>query len=530
MKRRLAVRKSAFIALIAAFASLTQSAYAAPLSVTTPVAQTAVVGSTFSLQIVASGGNGGNQFSLASGALPTGLTLDVNSGVISGNPSTSESVTVTVRVTDNSASTATTSGFTINTGWMVSTYAGTGTGATSGNGGAATSAGMTPHSLSVISDGTVYFSDVSGGSIRKITTAGIVSAVSGSIGTMTGLWVNDSGDAYYGLWGGSARIQKYTVSNSTSTPWSSASTTFQYPRGMIADSAGNIYLADAGAHYIRKFAPDGTISTIAGTGTASSTGDGGAATSATINTPYDVAVDTAGNVYFTDTGGLRIRKISTSGTMSTILGNGVASYTGDGGLAINAQTALLWGIAVDGAGNIFFNERNNGSIRRIDAVTGIVTRVAGIGVAGASGSPVNGVSSQAVFSTILEQMRFDRSGNLYITDYYNNMIRKISNIGVPFTSGPQGANLSAAGAIYKGIAKAISADVPVAGKITFFANGKKISGCISKAVTVGIFSCLWTPPTSGAIKLSAVLTPSNSSYTNGTTELNVLVGRRKTIR
>jgi hypothetical protein len=389
---------------------------------------------------------------------------------------------------------------------------------------------MSPHSLSVTSDGTVYFSDISAGTIRKITTSGIVTAITGNLGTLTGMWISETGDAYYGIWNTSARIQKYSVSNSTSAPWSSASTTFQLPRGMTGDAAGNVYLADQGAHYIRKFAPDGTISTLAGTGAAASTGDGGAATSAAVNAPYDITVDSAGNIYFTDTGGLRIRKISTSGIISTILGNGTSTYSGDGGLAVNAKSASLWGIAVDGAGNIFFDERNNGSIRRIDAVTGIVTRVAGIGIAGANGSPVNGISSQAVFGGIIEQIRFDRSGNLYITDYYNNMIRKIANLGVPFSSGSVGAILSASGSINKGKTTVISADVPIVGKITFFANGKKIPGCISKSVSVGISTCNWIPATSSTYKLSALLTPTNVAISSATTFLNVTVGRRTDTR
>lgn len=528
----MSVRRSAIAAISCLFLAYVPAAHAAPLAIATPATQVAVVGSTYSLQLVANDGSGGNQFTLTSGTLPAGLALNSSTGVVSGTPTESENKLVSITVTDNSSATAVAT-FRITTGWMVSTYGGTGTATSSGNGGAATSAGMQPHSVSVTTDGTVYFSDVSNGSIRKISTSGVVSSVLAGIGTVTGMWVLDNGDVVFGAWSANLRLQKFVASTSTYSQWSSSGTTFQFPRGMAIDADGNFLLADQGSHTIRKFTPDGTVSTIAGTGTGSSTGDGGPATSATINSPYDVAVDPSGNIYITEIGGYRIRKIATNGIISTVLGNGTATYTGDGGLAVNAKSASLWGIASDGAGNIFFGEKSNGSIRRIDANTGIVTRVVGTGTAGVTGSPINGISSVATLSSIIEQMRFDRNGNLFVTDYYNNMIRKIEGIGVPFNATAPTLSFSQVSNVKKGVVTTLSATASATGKVTFFANKKRIPGCINKSaigsapITV---TCAWKPITTGSFTLSAILTPTSSPQTQVSNTYILAVARRTTTR
>ena len=530
MKAIKGVRRSAIVALSALLLAYLPTAHAATLTITTPSTQTAVVGSAFSLQISAAGGTGGNQFAVATGTLPSGLALNPSTGEISGNPTASQSNAITVRVTDNSSATATTSSFTINTGWIVSTYAGSGAASTSGDGGQATSAGMTPHSISITSDGTLYISDVSNSTLRKITTSGVISTVSAPISIITGMHARDNGDIYFTKWNYTVPIQKFQASNASVSVWSDSLINMNQGRGMTVDLAGNLLIAEAAGQYIRRFAADGSVTNIAGTGSSGFSGDGGAATSAAINSPFDVAVDPSGNVYFTDVGNYRIRKISTNGVISTILGNGQAINSGDGGLAVNAKASNLWGIAVDGAGNIFFGERGGGCIRRIDATTGIVTRVAGTGTAGANDSPVNGISSTAVFSTIIEQMRFDRNGNLYLTDYWNHMVRKIAGIGVPFnTVTSASVTLSAAGSFAKGVTSTLSTEVNATGKVTFYSNGKKIPGCIglsasgSTPITV---TCNWKPMTSGAFALKAVLTPTSDPSSPVASTAQVKVGRR----
>lgn len=524
------MRQSAFALTIALLLFWIPRAHAATLSITTPAAQTAVVGSNFSLQILASGGSGGNQFTLATGTLPAGLSLNQNTGSISGVPTASESRTVSITVTDNSSATATTSSFSITTGWTVTTYAGNGLSTTSGNGGQATSAGMQPHSLFVSQDGSVYFGDVTANSIRRINSSGVVTLITNTSGQPTGIAVKDNGDIYYSNWGMNAVVTKFTASNSSTATWSSGAS-LTYPRGFAFDSSGNLYVAAQSGNVVMKYLPDGTSSTYVGTGIGSSTGDGGAATSATINAPMDIAMDLNGNLFIAEFGSARIRKVTSAGIISTVLGDGASSYAGDGGLASSAKTTGAWGITTDGGGNIFFAERQSGTIRRIDAVTGIVTRVAGLGSAGTNGSPINGISSVATFGNLLMQIKFDQLGNLYVVDYQNNMIRRIANVGVPFTAQVSTVSLSTSGAIRKGVSQSVVANISVPGKVTFLANGKRIPRCISIiSNAAGNVTCTWMPATSGSTTLSARLVPTDSLRAGSSVNLSVRVERRQTKR
>lgn len=528
---KFAVRKSALFALIALISAFAPTARAATLTITTPATQTAVSGNQFSLQIVASGGTGGNQFTLATGSLPAGLTLDANIGVISGTPTTSVSASITIRVTDNSSASATTSSFLINTGWIVSTFAGNGNQTTSGDGGPATSAGMSPHALSIRSDGTVYFSDVSAGTLRRIDSNGNVQNLSTPGSTISGVVVRDNGDMLYGIYSGTSPIKKFTASNSAVSNYSAFSPSFSMPRGLISDQAGNLYLADSGNHVIRKIATDGSITTVAGNGSAATSGDGSAATSAAINYPGDVAVGSDGSLYITELNGNALRKVSSSGTISTLIANG--SYAGENVAFSNARTPGVWGVAVDGGNNVFVMEKNGIALRRIDAITGQITRVAGTGSAGVNGSPVNGISSQATFSSLMMVIRFDRQGNLYVIDYSNGMIRKITGIGTPFNSPVATAALSAGSGWRKGVAQNISATLSAEGRVTFLANGKRIPGCINKiasGTTPITVTCAWKPQTSGSFIIRAVLTPTDGSLSAVTSEVRVGVERRSTKR
>lgn len=525
------VRKSAVVALIALLSAFAPTARAAALTITTPATQTAVSGNQFSLQIVASGGTGGNQFTLASGSLPAGLALETNTGLISGTPTTSVSASIAIRVTDNSSASATTSSFLINTGWMVSTFAGNGNQTTSGDGGPATSAGMLPHALSIRSDGTVYFSDVTAGSLRRVDSNGNVQNLSTPGSSITGLVVRDNGDLLYNIYSGTNPIKKFTASNSVTSNYSASSPTFNMPRGLNSDQAGNLYLADAGNHVIRKIAADGSMTTVAGNGSAATSGDGSSATSAAINYPGDVAIGSDGSLYITELNGNALRKVSPSGVITTLIANG--SYVGENVAFANARTPGVWGVAVDGGNNVFVMEKNGIALRRIDAITGQITRVAGTGISGTNGSPVNGISSLATFSTLVMVMRFDRQGNLYVIDYSNNMIRRIAGIGAPFTTPVATAALSAGSGWRKGVSQNISATLSTEGRVTFLANGKRIPGCINKIasgtapITV---TCAWKPTASGSLFVSAILTPTDNTLSQASARVNVAVARRAAFR
>lgn len=189
------------------------------------------------------------------------------------------------------------------------------------------------------------------------------------------------------------------------------------------DKKGNIFLADAFYNKIRKIDKDGIITTFAGTGVAGYNGDGIAATSAMLYSPHAVKVDDAGNVYIGDRKNFRLRKVDTFGIITTIAGTGVAGFSGDGGPAIAAQTNGLMAIALDTAGNIFFSDTVR--IRKI-ATDGTITTVAGNGVLAFAGD-----GGPATAAAIRPAAIFvDKTGILYIADGTNDRIRKVGVDGV----------------------------------------------------------------------------------------------------
>ena len=195
---------------------------------------------------------------------------------------------------------------------------------------------------------------------------------------------------------------------------------------MAVDASGNLYIADTGNNRIRKVSATGIITTVAGNGSAGYSGDGGPATSAQLDGPEGVAVDGSGNLYIADTCNNRIRKVSATGIITTVAGNGSAGYSGDGGPATSAQLSLPAGVAVDGSGNLYIADSGNNRIRKVSA-TGIITTVAGNGSPGYSGDGGPATSAQ------LNQpagVAVDASGNLYIADSSNNRIRKVSATGI----------------------------------------------------------------------------------------------------
>ena len=138
--------------------------------------------------------------------------------------------------------------------------------------------------------------------------------------------------------------------------------------------AGNLYIADTANNMVRRVS-NGVISNFAGTGTAGSSGDGSAATSAQLNGPQGLAVDSAGNLYIADTQNHRVRKV-TGGTISTVAGSGTAGFAGDGGAAGSAQLNLPFGVAVDAAGNLYIAEFGNNRVRKV-AANGNISTLAG---------------------------------------------------------------------------------------------------------------------------------------------------------
>ena len=202
------------------------------------------------------------------------------------------------------------------------------------------------------------------------------------------------------------------------------------PYGVASDDAGNVYIADYNNNKIRKIDAAGVITIIAGTGVAGFSGDGFAATAAEIQNPRGIAVDRVGNVYFSDYGNNRIRKITVAtGIITTIAGNadGLPAYYGDGGLADTSHVGFPWGLTVDLVGNVYIADQSNCRVRKIDHTTGIISTIGGTGIAAFGGDGGLATSAKIQYPV---GVALDDTGNIYVADYGNNRIRKINTSGI----------------------------------------------------------------------------------------------------
>ena len=256
------------------------------------------------------------------------------------------------------------------------------------------------------------------------------------------------------------------------------------PQGIAVNNSGDVYIADELNNRIRRV-HSGIISTIAGTGVAGYTGDGFAATAAYLNAPFGIAVDATGNLYIADNQNFRVRMVNTSGIISTIAGTGVAGYTGDGFAATAAKIGYVQGMGIDLSGNLYISDDGNHVVRKI-ATTGIITTIAGTGVSGLSG---DGGAATAAKINNPRGIKADAAGNIYFADNGNSRIRKVDPSGIITTFagcsgacsglGPATARtigntedvaIDAAGNIYLTTGDSIFI-VDLTGIITYFAGG-----------------------------------------------------------
>jgi sugar lactone lactonase YvrE len=199
------------------------------------------------------------------------------------------------------------------------------------------------------------------------------------------------------------------------------------PRGRPAVGPdGSIYVADTFNNRIRRIAPNGVISTVAGTGVKGFSGDGGPAVNARLSGPHDVAVDGAGNVYIADAANHRIRRVTADGVIRTVAGTGSAGFNGDGIAATAARLNRPKALVLAGS-RFWFSDGDNNRIRRVDLSSGIISTVAGTGVAGFSGD-----GGPALRARIRAPRAIDRDtqGNLYFADSRNNRIRRVGPDGI----------------------------------------------------------------------------------------------------
>ncbi len=281
---------------------------------------------------------------------------------------------------------------------IISTVAGNGQFRTGGDGGPATSAALyQPTGAAVDSKGNFYTVEPFRNRVRKVAPDGTITPIAGA--AIPGDFSGDGGPA----------IDAH----------------FNEPYGVAVDSADNIYITDGVNARIRKITPDGIINTIAGTGDIDTNGDGGPATQAAIKDPRYIAFDKAGNLYFSD-GTNRVRKITAAGIISTVAGNGRAGYSGDGSSAARAGLNNPYGVAVDSAGNLYIGDYSNNRVRKVDSA-GIITTVAGNGVAAYSGD--GGPATSASLHNPAG-IYIDKADNLYIADEENYVIRVVTTDGI----------------------------------------------------------------------------------------------------
>jgi uncharacterized protein (TIGR03437 family) len=289
--------------------------------------------------------------------------------------------------------------------FTISTVAGTGVAGYYGDGGPATNATLNqPYGMAPDAAGNLYIADDFNNRIRKV-------AVNGTITTLAG-----TGAAGFGGDGGPAT--RALLFN---------------PIRVSFDAAGNLYIADSGNNRVRKVTPSGTISTVAGSSQGYS-GDGGPATSALLYGPVDAVPDVAGNLFIVDQGNNVVRKIDTSGIITTVAGNGTPGYSGDGHAATAASLNGPTGVAVDASGDLFISDRGNNRIRKVS--NGIITTVAGNGIAGYTGD--SGISTSAELNAPVG-ISLDAAGNLYIAEVLNNRIRVLLTNGTIWTVAGNGS-------------------------------------------------------------------------------------------
>jgi NHL repeat len=194
------------------------------------------------------------------------------------------------------------------------------------------------------------------------------------------------------------------------------------PSAVAVDASGNVYTTLEGADEVIKITPGGSSSVFAGTGTGGFSGDGGPATSAKLNSPRGIGIDSSGNVYIADTGNNRIRKVTVAGIISTVAGTGTAGFSGDGGAATAAKLSGPYGVSVDASGTIYIADTGNHRVRNISS--GTITTIAGTGTSGFTGD--GGTATSAQLASPHDAIA-DTSGNVYIADTGNNRVRKITS-------------------------------------------------------------------------------------------------------
>ncbi len=282
------------------------------------------------------------------------------------------------------------------TGGKITTVAGNGTAAWAGDGGLATGANLSaPYKAVFDSSGNMYIADLANQVVR------MVSKSTGNISTFAGQ------NCCYGFAGDGG---------------AATGAVLNHPFGLAFDSSGNLYIADSNNQRIRMVTPGGTITTVAGNGNQGFAGDGGPATKAQLNEPFGIAFDPSGNLFIADSGNNRIRVLMTNGNIATVAGNGKNGYNGDGILATAAELNRPFDVAFDAYGNLFIADTNNFRVREV-TTNGMISTIGGGTGEGYSGDGFIGTNAKLNSPSGLA---VDSSGNIYISDSGNNVIRELT--------------------------------------------------------------------------------------------------------
>ena len=291
---------------------------------------------------------------------------------------------------------------------IISTVAGNGSQGYGGVGGPATNANLYLPSKTILdAHGNLFISDFGSYRILKVDTNGILTIVAG----------NGSG-GYSGDGGAATNARIYN------------------PTGIALDTFGDLFIVDQLSNRVRKVGTNGIITTVVGTGNNGYSGDGSAAIQAKLSGPYDVTFDATGNLFISDSGNSRIRKVDTNGIITTVAGNGSFSFSGDGSAATNASLNFPSYITCDNSGNLFISDYNNYRIRKVDT-NEIITTFAGNG-SGGYYSGDGGAATNASFSYPFG-IAGDTYGNLFICDYEDMRVRKVNTNGIITTAAGNGA-------------------------------------------------------------------------------------------
>jgi len=325
---------------------------------------------------------------------------------------------------------------------IISTYAGNGAASFAGDGGPAVSAALNrPVYVHLDGAGSLYISDENNQRIRRVDGAGVITTFAGngtagfsgdggpataaSLRGPTGTCSDAAGNVYINdtLNHRVRRVDR--AGNITTYAGDGNTATLNLPIRCAVDANGVLYLAEQGGHRIRRIAAAHSLATVAGNGSRGFSGDGGPASAAVLDNPTAVAVDYAGNVFFSDQGNQRIRRIGADGVITTVAGNGSPGFSGDNGPAMAAQLNFPGGLAVDQAGQLYVADGPNHRVRRLDRNGNIRTLVGnGTGVFAGDGAQALGASLNGAFGISL-----DAGGNLFIADTLNNRVRRVTALG-----------------------------------------------------------------------------------------------------